>query len=67
VAARDKKLHQMKQRKDNVPPVRPPAEKTYDAAFDVWLQRSLHKLFDDVTNEPIPEELLRLIEENRSK
>lgn len=36
-----------------------------EAAFDLWLQRGLHQLFDDVANEPIPEELLRLIEEDR--
>ena len=35
------------------------------AAFDVWLHRGLHKLFDDVASEPIPEELLRLIEDDR--
>lgn len=34
-------------------------------AFDLWLNRGLHKMFDDVANEPIPEELLRLIEEDR--
>ncbi|MBV9782951.1 MAG: hypothetical protein JO264_03950 [Acidisphaera sp.] len=38
-----------------------------DAAFDVWLQRGLHKMFDDVASEPIPEELLRLIEDDRKK
>ena len=38
-----------------------------DAAFDLWLDRGLHKLFDDVANEPVPEELLRLIEEGRRK
>jgi hypothetical protein len=36
-------------------------------AFDLWLQRGLHQLFDDVANEPIPEELLRLIEDDRSQ
>ena len=35
------------------------------AAFDLWLQRGLHKLFDDVASEPIPDELLRLIEDDR--
>ncbi len=35
------------------------------AAFDLWLQRSLHQLFDKVAKEPIPEELLRLIERDR--
>ena len=38
-----------------------------EAAFDLWLDRGLHKLFDDVANEPVPEELLRLIEEGRRK
>ena len=38
-----------------------------DAAFDLWLQRGLHQLFDDVAREPLPEELLRLIGEDRSK
>ena len=38
-----------------------------DAAFDLWLDRGLHKLFDDVANEPVPEELLRLIEEGRRR
>ena len=38
-----------------------------EAAFDLWLDRGLHKLFDDVANEPLPEEFLRLIEEDRRK
>ncbi len=37
------------------------------AAFDVWLQRGLHQLFDEVAREPIPEELLRIIEADRDK
>jgi hypothetical protein len=40
---------------------REPAE----AAFDLWLQRSLHQLFDSVAKEPIPEELMRLIEDDQ--
>lgn len=38
-----------------------------EAAFDIWLQRGLHALFDDVMQEPIPEELLRLIEQDRGQ
>jgi hypothetical protein len=38
-----------------------------DAAFDLWLQRSLHQLFDKVAKEPIPEELLRLIKDDCAK
>lgn len=37
--------------------------KKEDDAFDIWLKRGLHQLFDDVAKEPIPEELLRLLEE----
>ncbi|MBI0434896.1 hypothetical protein [Roseomonas sp. KE0001] len=39
---------------------------TPDAAFDIWLQRGLHAMFDGVAKEPIPEELLRLIEDDRT-
>ncbi len=37
------------------------------AAFDIWLQHGLHQMFDPVAKEPIPEELLRLIEADRNK
>jgi hypothetical protein len=40
---------------------------TPDAAFDTWLRRGLHAMFDEVAQEPIPEELLRLIEADRRK
>jgi hypothetical protein len=40
---------------------------TPDAAFDLWLQRGLHAMYDDIAREPIPEELLRLIEQDRPK
>ncbi len=38
-----------------------------DAAFDLWLNRGLHKLYDEVAREPIPDELLKLIEEDRGQ
>jgi hypothetical protein len=57
----------MKEQKNNSSGSRTPKAKTCESAFDIWLQRGLHKLFDDVANEPIPEELLRLIEEDRTK
>ena len=37
------------------------------AAFDIWLRRGLHQMFDDVAREPIPPELLQLIERDRRK
>ena len=33
-----------------------------EVAFDQWLNRGLHQLFDNVAKEPIPEDLLKLIE-----
>lgn len=38
-----------------------------EAAFDLWLRRGLHDMFDDVMREPIPDELLRLIEEDKGR
>jgi hypothetical protein len=35
-------------------------------AFDIWLQRGLHQLYDSVAKEPVPDELLKLIEQDRS-
>lgn len=47
------------------PAIRPrlPADK----AFDTWLQRGLHDIFDDVAREPVPDDLLKLIQEHRDK
>ncbi len=36
-----------------------------DAAFDLWLKRGLHKIFDEIAAEPIPESLLKIIDEDR--
>jgi hypothetical protein len=55
--------------KANDPPRPPPPKKPRktEAAFDMWLQRGLHEIYDNVAREPIPEELLKLIEEDRKK
>jgi hypothetical protein len=37
-----------------------------DAAFDLWLHRGLHAMYGGAASEPIPDELLRLIEQDRS-
>jgi len=49
-----------------VPPPEKGSEGRADSAFDLWLRRGLHQLFDEVAREPVPEELLRLIEDHRS-
>ncbi len=38
-----------------------------EAAFDIWLDRGLHKLFDTIAQEPIPDALLKIIEQDRLK
>lgn len=52
-------------------PANPPgstgAKKPGDKAFDTWLKQGLHQIFDDVAREPIPLDLLKLIEEHRDK
>ncbi len=37
-----------------------------ERAFDLWLHRSLHRLYDGVAKEPLPPELLDLIEADRA-
>ncbi len=38
-----------------------------EKAFDAWLNQGLHKLFDEISREPLPDELLKLIEDHREK
>lgn len=30
--------------------------------FDLWLQKQLHAMYDEIASEPLPEDLLKLIE-----
>jgi len=36
-------------------------------AFDLWLQETLREAFDEVAAEPVPEDLLRMVEEDRAE
>ncbi|MBS0520187.1 MAG: hypothetical protein JSR90_15940 [Proteobacteria bacterium] len=36
----------------------PPGERP----FDLWLQKQLHAMYDEIASEPLPEDLLKLIE-----
>jgi hypothetical protein len=54
-------------RLSEVPPQGPAPVSRTEGAFDLWLQRELHRLFDGVAREPIPPELLRLIEQDREE
>jgi hypothetical protein len=37
-----------------------------ERSFDVWLDRELHRMFDAITQEPLPDDLVRLIERSRT-
>ncbi len=57
----------MNKRNPITPANLPGVKKSGDKAFETWLKQGLHKIFDDVAREPIPSELLKLIEEHREK
>jgi hypothetical protein len=40
---------------------------TGDPAFQRWLARQLHKMYDDVLAEEVPEELLRVVDRATGK
>ena len=35
--------------------------------FDMWLQKQLHAMYDEITAEPLPNDLINLIERDASK
>ena len=35
--------------------------------FDVWLQKQLHAMYDEIAGEPLPADLLKLIESDAEK
>jgi hypothetical protein len=41
----------------------PPNEEPSHDGFDRWLDRNLHRLFDRVATEPLPDDLLKLLDE----
>jgi hypothetical protein len=47
------------------PPRKPARSGPSRAAFDLWLHHRLHDIYDSVVAEPLPAELLRMIEDAR--
>jgi len=61
------KHFRMTERKDK-PPGKPDKQsRATDSAFDLWLNRGLHELFDDVMKEPVPQELLKIVQDDKKK
>ena len=44
-----------------------PAETAGETAFDVWLERGLHDLYDQFAEEPVPDSLKAIIDAHRKK
>jgi|SRR5471030_214326 hypothetical protein len=42
---------------------KPPTERP----FDMWLQKQLHAMYDEITAEPLPDDLLNLIDRDATK
>jgi hypothetical protein len=61
--------HKINREEGEQPPRRPPRpgrdRPRLPRAFDLWLQRRLHDIYDSVVAEPLPDELLRMIDDAR--
>ncbi len=57
----------MTDRNENPPPKPTQQSRATDRAFDIWLNRGLHQLFDDVTQEPVPDVLMKIIKDEDKK
>lgn len=38
-----------------------------DRPFDLWLQKQLHAMYDEIASEPLPNDLLNLIDRDAAK
>lgn len=47
--------------KDEVAPAR---ARGNDRPFDLWLQKQLHAMYDEIASEPLPSDLLNLIDQD---
>ena len=54
---------------DDKPPLAngPKPRRPGKRAFDLWLERGLHEIYDEVAREPVPDELLKLIRDDKGK
>jgi len=48
-------------------PTRPRAKASTERPFDMWLQKQLHAMYDEIAGEPLPSDLLGLIDNDAAK
>ena len=44
-----------------------PKPKGNDRPFDMWLHKQLHAMYDEIASEPLPDDLLNLIDKDAAK
>jgi Anti-sigma factor NepR len=44
-----------------------PKPKGAERPFDMWLQKQLHAMYDEIASEPLPDDLLKLIDKDAAK
>ena len=50
-----------------VDPVRQRPKASGERPFDMWLQKQLHAMYDEIASEPLPNDLLNLIDHDAAK
>jgi len=40
---------------------------TFERPFDMWLHKQLHAMYDEIAAEPLPDDLLNLIERDQKQ
>jgi len=51
----------------NKPRVEPPSAGMKERPFDLWLHKQLHAMYDEIASEPLPDDLLGLIDADSKK
>ncbi len=46
---------------------RPRVKTSEERPFDLWLQKQLHAMYDEIASEPLPTDLLKLIDRDAAK
>lgn len=44
-----------------------PKARTAERPFDMWLQKQLHAMYDEIASEPLPDDLLNLIDSDAKR
>ncbi|MBL0897147.1 MAG: hypothetical protein IBJ17_00410 [Reyranella sp.] len=44
-----------------------PKRRGNDRPFDMWLQKQLHAMYDEIASEPLPDDLLNLIDSDAAQ